>query len=145
MWTTHVTYAPEGETCLRAQYGSFDQGVNNISVYNSGIRPDGTFSDVCAWGQPVDPLNPTGELDVYFSGASEALPYWALDTDYDNFVSGYSCQNITLDHPPCDDCPEVWNVHKQSAFILTRVRNPTQETVRKTDTQQIQFVSKRLY
>ena len=50
---------------------------------------------------------------MHFSGASEAKPDWVLDTDYDNFVSGYQCQNETV----------------ESAYIRTRVRNPSTETV----------------
>ena len=132
MWKTPGRYVSEGNTCTREQFGSFDQGVNNISLYESGTGPDGAFDNICAWGQPVDPVNPTGELDVYFPGATEGLPYWVLDTDYDNFVSGYQCKNMTVDHPPCDGCPEVWNVHVQSAWILSRVRSPSEETVRFT-------------
>ena len=89
------------------------QGVNNISFYNTDIGPDGAFDEICGWAQPVDPANPTGELEVHFSGASEAKPDWVLDTDYDNFASGYQCQNGNVG----------------SAYIRTRVRTPSIETV----------------
>ena len=117
-WETPVAFVPEGNTCTRAQYGSFEQGINNVSVYNGGLDVDGTFSDICGWAQPVDPLNPTGELTVHFYGGSG--PYLVLETDYDNFVSGYSCSNHTL------------GFHDQTAWILTRDQNPSQEIVRQT-------------
>ena len=125
-WTTPVPYIPEGYYCSRAQYGSFEQGTNNISVYNSGIKPDASDpSASCGWGQPVNPLNPTGELSVHFEEYPEGSPYWVLDTDYETFASGYACTNITLDHPG-----EAWHLRRQSAWILTRDRIATQETVR---------------
>ena len=71
-WETPVAFVPEGNTCTRAQYGSFDQGVNNVSVYNIGINADGSISDICGWAQPVDPLNPTGMVD-------RRLPRFCID------------------------------------------------------------------
>ena len=123
-WKTPVPYMPDGYSCTRAQYGSFEQGINNISVYNSGINPDGTFGDTCGWAQPVTPLNATGELKVYFYG-NEGSAYWILDTDYDTYASGYACTNRTV-----DGLGEDKIVRKNSAWILTRDRNPPQELVR---------------
>ena len=98
------------------------QGTNNISVYNSGLQPDASDpSATCGWGQPVDPLDPTGELSVYFAEYPEGSAYWVLETDYETFASGYACTNITLAGA---------NLRRQSAWILTRDRIATQETVR---------------
>ena len=125
-WTTPVPYIPEGYECSRAQYGTFEQGTYNVSVFNSGIRPDSSDpTGTCGWAQPVDPQNPTGELSVYFATYPEGSPYWVLDTDYETFASGYACTNITLDHPG-----EAWHLHRQSAWILTRDRVAANETVR---------------
>ena len=115
---------PEGYECPRAQYGSFEQGTNNISVYNSGIQPNASGpSASCFWAQPVNPLDPTGELSVYPAEYPEGSPYWVLDTDYDTFASGYACTNINI-------TGEVWRLRRQSAWILTRDRIATQETVK---------------
>ena len=116
---------PDGYSCTRAQYGSFEQGVNNISVYNSGINPDGSFGDTCGWAQPVTPETPTGELKVYFSTIPEGSAYWVLETDYERYASGYACTNHTLDNLGED----TKYVRMNSAWILTRERNPTQELV----------------
>ena len=127
-WTTPVPYIPEGYECSRAQYGSFEQGANNISVYNSGIQPDASGpSATCGWAQPVTPEDPTGELKVYFSTIPEGSAYWVLETDYDTYASGYACTNRTVDNLGDD----VKYVRKNSAWILTRDRNPPQELVRK--------------
>ena len=123
-WKTPVPYMPDGYSCTRAQYGSFEQGVNNISVYNSGINPDGSFGDTCGWAQPVTPEDPTGELKVYFSTLPEGSAYWVLETDYDSYASGYACTNRTVDNLGDDNI-----VRKNSAWILTRDRNPPQELV----------------
>ena len=114
-WETPVAFVAEGNTCTRAQYGSFEQGVNNVSVYNIGSDADGSISDICGWAQPVDPLSPTGELEVHFFSGSG--PYLVLETDYENYVSGYSCTNHTL------------GFHDQTAWILTREQNPSQDIV----------------
>ena len=53
----------------------------------------------------------------------EAKPVWVLDTDYDTFDSGYQCQERTVEG--CDGCL----VHLQSAYIRSRVRSPSTETV----------------
>ena len=110
-----MAFVAEGNTCTRAHYGSFEQGLNNVSVYNIGVDADGSISDICGWAQPADPLNPTGELEVHFFSGSG--PYLVLETDYENYVSGYSCTNHTL------------GFHDQTAWILTREQNPSQEIV----------------
>ena len=87
--------------------------------------PPSSPSATCGWGQPVDPLDPTGELSVHFPDYPEGSPYWVLDTDYETYASGYACTNITLNGPG-----EAWQLRRQSAWIITRDRISTQETVR---------------
>ena len=43
--------------------------------------------------------------------------YWVIDTDYDTFASVYSCSNL------------VGLAKAQIAYILTREKNPSEETV----------------
>ena len=50
-WETPVAFVAEGNACTRAQYGSFEQGLNNVSVYNIGVDADGSISDICGWAQ----------------------------------------------------------------------------------------------
>ena len=70
---------------------SVDDGT--VGVLNRAIKPDGeTYTEICGYADVPDPSKP-GELLVHFP-FSPAGDYWVLDTDYDNFVSIYSCQDI---------------------------------------------------
>ena len=56
------------------------------------VKPDGeTFTQICGYADVPDASKP-GELQVHFP-FSPTGDYWVLDTDYDNFVSIYSCQD----------------------------------------------------
>ena len=66
----------------------------------------------------ADPENAPGELIVYFYGSPG--DYWVLDTDFDSFSSVYSCTEGLVDGL----------VKYEYAFILTREKYPTNETVR---------------
>lgn len=64
-----------------------------ISVRNVAVKPDGeTFTQICGYADIPDPVNHPAELQVHFP-FSPTGDYWILDTDYDNFVSIYSCQD----------------------------------------------------
>ena len=113
-----MPFGSEDITCSRSQYGIFEQGVNNISLFLSSNDPDGSYVYVCGWAQPANPLNPNGDIDLYMG--SEPTPEWIIDTDYETFVSTYTCveRNIfTLKY------------HWQAGSIYTRDPNPSQETV----------------
>ena len=118
-----MPFGSEDIRCSRSQYGIFEQGVNNISLFLSSNDPDGSYVYVCGWAQPMNPLNPNGDIDLYMG--SEATPEWIIDTDYDTFVSTYTCVENSLNHPGW-----VWKYHWQAASIYTREPNPSQETVR---------------
>ena len=66
----------------------------------------------------ADPENAPGELMVYFYGSPG--DYWVLDTDFDSFSSVYSCTEGLVDGV----------VKYEYAFILTREKYPSNETVR---------------
>ena len=63
-----------------------------VSVRNVAVKPDGeTFQEICGYADVPDPNYPA-ELQVHFP-FSPTGDYWILDTDYDNYVSIYSCQD----------------------------------------------------
>ena len=111
-YTIFAVVTPPGNTCSRAQYGEFENGT--ISVFNSGTNPDGSFDEVCGWAEQADPENAPGDLIVYFYG--NPGDYWILDTDFTSFSSVYSCTTIGF-------------ARYELAFILTRDRFPSNETV----------------
>ena len=64
-----------------------------VSVRNVAIGSDGkTFTQICGYADVPDPEKP-GELKVHFP-LSPTGDYWVLETDYDNWVSVYACQDI---------------------------------------------------
>ena len=74
-------------------------------------------AELILWIQ-ADPENAPGELIVYFYGSPG--DYWVLDTDFDSFSSVYSCTEGLVDGL----------VKYEYAFILTREKYPSNETVR---------------
>ena len=49
-WYTQYTFPPSSSSCLRAQYGSFENGT--ISVYNIGSGALGFLkTEVCGWAE----------------------------------------------------------------------------------------------
>merc|ERR1712214_222458 len=115
-WATPMIYASKDNTCSRHQYGSLPQGVSNISLYIISTYPDTGLGDVCGWLQPADPLNPTGDINLYMG--TEPSPSMILDTDYESFVASYSCTN----HP-------FELTHGTFASIDTRDPIPSQDTI----------------
>ena len=109
-WYTQHTFPPSSSSCIRAQYGSFDNGT--MSVYNIGSGPLGFKTEICGWAEQADPESAPGDLIVYIFG--NPGDYWILDTDYESFSSVYSCNDDTrIEH----------------ASILTREIYPSDETV----------------
>ena len=91
-----------------------------VSVRNVGLRPDGSFTEICGYAEQPDPSHP-GELLVrildhpkrftqnsfqenyqFFTSFQVKFPgvpdgdYRVLDTDYENWAAIYSCKNILL-------------------------------------------------
>ena len=112
-----MIYVSQDNTCTRSQYGSLPQGVSNISLYIISTYADSGLGDVCGWLQPADPLNPTGDINLYMG--TEASPSMILDTDYESFAASYSCEENPLELS-----------HRIFAGIDTRDPIPSQETVR---------------
>ncbi|XP_059079065.1 apolipoprotein D-like [Tigriopus californicus] len=83
-------FSPDGSTCIRARYGQNEDGT--ISVLNILIYPDGNFGEICGYAYSPDPEHP-GDLVVKFP-TSPAGNYWLIDTDYENWASVYSCDEI---------------------------------------------------
>ena len=86
-------------------------------MYIISTYPDTGLGDVCGWAQPADPLNPTGDINLYMG--TEPSPSMILDTDYESFVASYSCENNPFEL-----------THRTSAGIDTRDPIPSQEIVR---------------
>merc|ERR1711934_1219654 len=120
-WYAQLTVAapfnPEGVRCTRVQYDLFDNGT--LSVYNTGTLMDGSFDEICGWAEQADPENAPGDLIVYFYGSPG--DYWVLDTYFDSFSSVYSCTEGLVDGV----------VKYEYAFILTREKYPSEETLEK--------------
>merc|ERR1712241_939694 len=112
-WETPMPYGTSENTCTRSQYGSLPQGVNIISTY-----PVTGLGDVCGWIQPAQPLNPTGDLNLYMG--TEPSPGWILDTDYETYAATYSCEENPLDL-----------THFKNAAITTRDPFASRETIDK--------------
>merc|ERR1712122_453365 len=83
VYETPMPFTTRENTCNRWQYGPLPQGVNNVSVYITTTYPDSEElgSAPCAWMQPVDPMNPTGDTLLYMGEVGS--PSWIIDTDYE--------------------------------------------------------------
>ena len=53
---------PEGQTCVRAQYGA--RSETTITVYNTGNQPDGEFIEICGYAYQRDPVDRPARLAV---------------------------------------------------------------------------------
>ncbi|CAG0891654.1 unnamed protein product [Darwinula stevensoni] len=81
-----------GLSCVRARYGSIENG-NAVSVYNVGMRNNGSLDEIRGRAYQPDPNNEPGRLRVDFPGSPTGT-YLVLDTDYETFSAVYSCQAI---------------------------------------------------
>ena len=101
-----------GTVCERVQ--SRDAGNGNISEWHTltageaGSQVEGG----CAWVE-VNPDCDCGDLTLHIPGAP-GVPYLVLDTDYETFISVYTCAPFGIEIP----------------WVLTRETNPTEETVK---------------
>ena len=92
------------------------------------MKPNGEFKETCGFAEVPDPSKPA-ELVVKFPH-SPAGDYWILETDYDNYVSIYTCENFL----------GFWKV--EYAWVLAR--NPTNLTQEIMDTALNAFHSQNL-
>ncbi|KAL4234724.1 hypothetical protein ACF0H5_006366 [Mactra antiquata] len=77
------------EVCVRANYSLKDDG--HIKVFNRGIKngqEDSAIGDAVA-----EDSNVPAKLSVSFNG-SPRVPYWIVDTDYDNYSLVWSCNEL---------------------------------------------------
>jgi len=113
---TPTFFNPEGTSCIKADYSPGDD--SKINVRNTALKPNGEFKETCGFAEVPDPSKPA-ELVVKFPH-SPAGDYWILETDYDNYVSIYTCENFL----------GFWKV--EYAWVLAR--NPTNFTQEIMDT-----------
>jgi len=78
------------QKCIRANYSLKADG--HIQVFNRGIGSDGTEVTATGDGYPPD-SNVAAKLAVEFNG-SPRVPYWIVDTDYDQYSLVWSCAEI---------------------------------------------------
>ena len=73
----------------------------------------------CAWVE-VNPDCDCGDLTLHIPGAP-GVPYLVLDTDYETFISVYTCAPFGIEIP----------------WVFTRETNPTEETVKQNMISQV--------
>jgi lipocalin len=80
-----------------------------VTVWNTGIDPNGTFSEICGSGTVPDPNFP-GELAINFGSGPVPANYLVIGYDYDNYASVYYCA-----------------FGRELAWVLTRSQAPTED------------------
>jgi len=110
-------FQTEETSCSRARYTPNDDG--SIGVFNSGEDQSGRYTEICGFAtQPMPEMN-KGALSVNFGyGDGDGANYLLLGTDYTSYATVYSCKDLLL-------------ARSQSAWILTRERQPSDDTIKK--------------
>ncbi|XP_067625331.1 uncharacterized protein [Eurosta solidaginis] len=103
-----------GGRCISANYDA--NGDDEVTVTNTQVNFKNQNQSIDGFAKIVGP----GKLSVRFNGFASLAgdaDYWVIGTDYNIYAVVYSCKSLLF-------------AHAEVIWILTRERNPSEETIK---------------